>query len=239
MQYACSDLHGFPIQKFKTMLEKINFSSIDHLWVLGDVVDRGTDAVELLRWIMRQPNVTFILGNHEALLLACEFLFEEVTDKSIENLDSNSIRMYYTWMSNGGQTTANALKTLPKDEIKEIFNFLRNAPLYETLTAGGKEFILTHSGLGSFEKNKQLCEYTVHDFLWTRPNIDDKYYDDKTVIFGHTPTLFYSESCKGKALVTDTWIDIDAGVATKLNPMILRLDDLKEIYFDENMEIAE
>ena len=35
------------------------------------------------------------------------------------------------------------------------------------------------------------------------------------------------------------WIDVDVGAGLGLNPMLLRLDDLKEFYFDDNMEIVE
>ena len=54
------------------------------------------------------------------------------------------------------------------------------------------------------------------------------------MIFGHTPTFYYGEEYKGKAIVTDTWIDIDTGAAAGLSPMLLRLDDMKEFYSEEN-----
>ena len=79
MQYVCSDLHGFAIDKFKLMLERVGFNDSDFLWVLGDVIDRGPDGIKILKWLMAQPNAQLILGNHEAMLLACDFLFEEIT----------------------------------------------------------------------------------------------------------------------------------------------------------------
>ena len=75
--------------------------------------------------------------------------------------------------------------------------------------------------------------------LWNRPNLNRDYFDDVTVIFGHTPTVYYGENYKGKAVKTKTWIDIDVGAGLGLNPMLLRLDDLRELYFNENMEIIE
>ena len=41
MIYVISNLHGYPIKKFTELLEKVNFSDDDFLYVLGDVVDRG------------------------------------------------------------------------------------------------------------------------------------------------------------------------------------------------------
>ena len=59
------------------------------------------------------------------------------------------------------------------------------------------------------------------------------------MIFGHTPTVYYGENFKGKAIKTKTWIDVDVGAGLGLNPMLLRLDDLKEFYFDDDMQIIE
>ena len=66
MIYVTSDLHGYPLELFKKLLDKSGFTDDDFLYVLGDVADRGEAGVELLLWIMAQPNVELILGNHEA-----------------------------------------------------------------------------------------------------------------------------------------------------------------------------
>lgn len=230
MIYVTSDLHGYSLEKFKTLLEKAGFSQHDFLYVLGDVIDRGTDGIKILRWLMAQPNAQLLLGNHEAMMLGCDFLFDEITEESIGNLTGSKLDIYSNWIANGGMPTLNALKILRKNEIEYIFEYLSEAPLFETVTAGGKDFILTHSGLGNFSKNKKLTEYSEYDLLWTRPSLDTEYYDGVTTVFGHTPTVYYGEKFKGKAIVTDSWINIDAGAATGLDPMLLRLDDLKEFY---------
>lgn len=239
MQYVCSDLHGFSIDKLKLMLDRVGFNDSDFLWVLGDVIDRGTDGVEILKWLMAQSNAQLILGNHEALLLASDFLFEEVTEDSISGLTGTKLNIYATWVSNGGQPTLNAISAMRKSEIRYILEYLREAPLYETVTVNNRDFVLTHSGLGSFRKDKKLSEYSSADLLWSRPKLNQEYFEDMTVIFGHTPTSYYGEGYKGKAIKTKTWIDIDVGVGLELNPMLLRLDDLKEFYFDDNMQIVE
>ena len=75
MTYVISDLHGYPIEKIeKCCLKKANFGEDDFLYILGDVIDRNGDGgVGILRWLLSQPNVQLILGNHEAMLLSCEF----------------------------------------------------------------------------------------------------------------------------------------------------------------------
>ncbi len=232
MIYVTSDLHGYPLEKFQALLAKAEFSDNDFCFVLGDVIDRGPEGIKLLCWMMAQPNFELILGNHEAMMLACDFICDDITDESISNLNYQKLGTYNTWISNGGQSTLNELYALPHKKREYVFEFLREAPLYETVTAGGRDFLLTHSGLGSFDENKKISEYSAHDLIWNRPNSNARYFDDIMTVFGHTPTHYYGLEFKGKAIFTDTWIDIDSGAACGGSPMLLRLDDLKEFYAD-------
>ena len=231
MIYVTSDLHGYHLEKIKEMFGKVGFSDGDFCFVLGDVIDRGEDGIKIIKWLMSQPNIELILGKHEAMMLSCEFLFDEITEESIIKLTGSKLDLYLNWEQNGARPTINALYSTRPNEIKYILEYLHEAPLYETVSVGGKDFLLSHSGLKNFEKNKKLSEYSDDDFLWNRPKIDDRYFDDVITVFGHTPTIIYGEMYKGKAIVTDTWIDVDAGAACGFSPMLLRLDDLKEFYF--------
>lgn len=230
MIYVTSDLHGYPLEKFKELLGKVNFSDDDFLYVLGDVIDRGDDGVRIIKWLMSQPNVQLILGNHEAMMLACDFLFEEITESSINNLTGEKLGAYMTWMSNGGQATINALSSTRKSEIKYILEFLREAPLYDVVSVNGRDFIFSHSGLGGFNPDKKLREYTVEELLWNRPELTDEYFGNIITVFGHTPTVYYGDKHAGKALISSTWINIDTGSGVGFTPMLLRLDDMKQFY---------
>lgn len=232
MIYVASDLHGYPLTEFKKMLEQVGFSKDDFLYILGDVIDRGPDGIKIIKWLMAQPNAQLILGNHESMMLKCDFLFEEITDESIYRLTGSKLDTFSTWMANSGNVTLEALRSTRNTEIEYIYEYLREAPLYEILTVNDRDFLLVHSGLGSFSKDKKLSEYSEDDLVWTRPELDTRYFDDITTVFGHTPTIYFGEQFKGKAVSTDTWIDIDVGAAYGLNPMLLRLDDMKEFYFD-------
>lgn len=233
MIYVTSDLHGYPLEQFLDLLSKADFSQDDFLFVLGDVIDRGAEGVEILRWLTEQTNVQLILGNHEALMLSCDFLFESVTEESLSKLDTEKMRCLSTWMHNGAAPTIDGLRKILKEEpevLESIMDYLRDAPLYDTVEAGGMKYILTHGGLGDFHPQRPLACYTPHDLFWTRPTLETRYFDDAVVIFGHTPTEFFGEQYRGKAIKTDTWICIDTGAATGNKPMLLRLDDLKEYY---------
>lgn len=48
MTYVISDLHGYPLEKFKMLLDKAGFCDDDELFILGDVVDRNGDGDEAM-----------------------------------------------------------------------------------------------------------------------------------------------------------------------------------------------
>ena len=234
--YATSDLHGYPLAKFKIFLKNAVFSDDDFLYILGDVVDRNGDGgVEMLCWLLEQSNVQLILGNHEAMLLSCSFVFEEITNENLQNVTSEKLELLNTYMQNGGNVTLKALQKLNKsspETVSYILDYLRNAPLYATVLTEGNDFLLVHSGIDNFNKSKKLSQYIANDFLWMWPELSDEYFDDIITVFGHTPTLSYGKEYTGKILKTQTWIDIDVGAAYGQKPALLRLDDLKEFYAD-------
>lgn len=233
MVYVTSDLHGYSLEKFKDFLDKVGFCDEDYLYILGDVIDRGPDGIKILKWLMLQPNVELLLGNHEAMLLACNFLFDEITEDSILKLTGTKLNTYITWVSNSGQVTLDALSGVRDKEIHYILEYLRERPLYETVTVNNKDFVLVHSGLGGFRKDKKLSEYTPTDLLWTRPSLNTQYFDDVTVVFGHTPTICYGNEHLGKIVTTDTWVNVNVGVGIGQEPCLLRIDDMREFYYKD------
>ncbi|MBR2321666.1 MAG: fructose-bisphosphatase class III [Clostridia bacterium] len=232
MIYVTADLHGYPLEKFQQLLKKADFSEEDFLFIIGDVVDRGFDGVEILKWLMEQPNVELIMGNHEAMMLACAFLFVEVTPRNIDALTMDRLGAVNLWRSNGGDSTIDALvKTKPSTRA-EIFEFLRECPLYDTVAIGDKNYLLVHGGLGNYKEGKKLSEYAAADLLWSRTYPSIKYSEQFTTIVGHTPTAMYGGEYLGKIYKSDTWINVDVGAARGVAPALLRLDDMKEFYLE-------
>ena len=225
-----SDLHGYPLESFLSLLDRAGFSDGDLLFILGDVVDRGKDGVRTLLWIMEQPNVFLILGNHEEMMLASRPLIGEVTEELVRSLNSDTLASFERWIRNGGKVTAEALNALPPEKRAAVFEFVCDLPLYEEVSAGGREFLLVHSGLGNFDPKKSPGDYTPDELLWHRLSPDERYYDDIITVFGHTPTAYLDRDRRGRAIFTDTWIDVDCGAAGGIPPMLLRLDDMREFY---------
>jgi serine/threonine protein phosphatase 1 len=235
--YVTSDLHGLHPNRLEELLKLAGFCDEDWLYILGDVIDRENDGgIEMLKWLLLQPNAQLILGNHEAMLLSCDFLFSEITDDKIEALDKEKMALVMNYMQNGGDVTLRTLRALmhtDPDAVEDILDYLRDAPLYEAVSAGGREFLLCHSGIDNFKKEKKLCDYAPDDLLWAWPSLEDEYFDDVTTVFGHTPTVAYGKEHKGRILHTRTWIDVDVGVPYGNAPALLRLDDMKEFYLNK------
>lgn len=235
MLYVTSDLHGISPDSLYALLEKANFSENDFLFILGDVIDRGRHGIKLLEWIINQPNAELILGNHEAMMLTCRFVLAYTDDNFVSRLNEKQLQLFINWMSNGGMRTLDELQLLNQNSpqtAQGIFSYLTKAPVYKTVSANGRDFILVHSGFENFSSDKKLTDYSEEELIWHRPSIDERYFDNVITIFGHTPTAFFGEEYNGKAIKTETWIDIDTGVANGNSPCLLRLDDLKEFYLD-------
>lgn len=229
MTYVISDLHGYPLKRLQELLAQAKFGQEDVLYILGDVIDRNGDGgVEMLCWILSQKNVHLILGNHEAMLLCCAFLFEKPKQRKYHTVELENLDKY---QKSGGSVTLNALKTLDQtnpETVAAIFDALRQAPLYWEITVGTQKYLLLHGGLENFRKDRAISDYTEEEILWAWPELGDDYYDDIVTVFGHTPTMSYGSQYRGKILHTRTWIDIDAGAGWGLEPILLRLEDMQQ-----------
>ena len=116
MNYVISDLHGYPHEEFMELLARAGFGKGDYLYILGDVIDRNGDGgVATLEWLLYQENAELILGNHEAVLLACSFVFDELTEESIDSLTDEKMDMLDRYRADGGDVTLKAMQKLPRE----------------------------------------------------------------------------------------------------------------------------
>lgn len=229
MTYVISDLHGYPIEKLKELLEKANFSENDRLYILGDVIDRNGDGgIGVLQWLINQPNAELIMGNHEAMLLACDFIFKNITDAFLEDFDEKKNKLLINYLFNGGGVTLRYLAKLDVEARYKIVDYLRSCPLYKEISVNVENYILVHAGLDNFSPDKKISDYSSNELIWAEPELNDEYYDDVHTVFGHTPTYLFDEKYNGKIVKTRTWTCIDCGAASGNEPVLFCLDDKKE-----------
>lgn len=69
--YAVGDIQGC-YASFLQLLEETDFNPArDRLWLVGDLINRGPNSLEVLRWMVRhEACVTTVLGNHDLHALA-------------------------------------------------------------------------------------------------------------------------------------------------------------------------
>ena len=224
MIYVMSDLHGC-FEEYKRMLEKIDFKESDTLYILGDVVDRGSQSIEILQDMMLRSNVFPILGNHEYMLNeALEFMLSEINEENILNVeDSNMIQKLTSWITeNGGATTFERLNHLSKDELLDIQDYLMEFEIYKYVEVNHKRFILAHANMKpEYLSHLENCLMNV---LFEKTDSTKDEFRDAYLITGHVPTA------DGKILKKNHHICIDGGCVFGQNLACLCLDTMEEFY---------
>ena len=233
MTYVMSDLHG-EYEKFLRMLEVIGFTDDDELYILGDVIDRGPESTALLTDLSMRANVYPLLGNHELMALyVLRRLCVEITEENAETqVDGTLLRAMALWQADGGDSTMRQFRALPPDDREALLEYLEEFEPYAELSVGGREFVLVHGGLPDFSPENPLDEYDPAAMVNERCDYTRRYYADKYLVTGHTPTLLIDRDCRGRIYRKSGHIAIDCGCAAGLAPGCIRLDDLAEFYLD-------
>lgn len=119
--YAIGDIQGC-YRSLRALLKKISFSSEDRLWLCGDLVNRGPESAEVLRYIMTLgERVQTVLGNHDLHLLA---IYHECTERK------------------PGKTLKPLLEA---HDRHELLHWLQQQPLLVESEALGA--VMTHAGI--------------------------------------------------------------------------------------------
>ena len=227
MIYAVSDIHGC-YDKYRELLKKINFGPDDTLFVLGDVIDRGADGFKIMLDMAQRPNVVNLMGNHEAMAVkALSGILCAVRPNGEMALNEDEAEAVELWFHNGGELSLADFLWLDEDQTQIVWDYMGNMPLYKEVEAGGKRFVLVHGGLGDFSPSRPLDDYAPEELLWRRPEEDTAYYEDKYVVFGHTPVQLLGAD---KIYQKGNWFDIDCGCVFSGKLGCLCLDTLEEIY---------
>lgn len=188
MTYCVSDIHG-NYEGYIKLLEKINLSEEDTLYVLGDVVDRGTGGIKILQDMMMHYNIIPIIGNHEYMAINClEFLNQEITEESIAKLNEGVIQGLLEWQNVGGQATIDEFHKLNPEEKEDIIEYLEEFSSYEEVSVNGKDYILVHAGLSNFSPERPLEGYHISEMIFETPDYDRVYFQYKYLVTGHLPT---------------------------------------------------
>lgn len=98
--YFVGDLQGCYTQ-FVALLSHIQFNpKTDHVICVGDLVNRGPESLEVLRFIRDEPAIDVVLGNHDLFLLALAYdcVVFQVPHTMQPILDAPDREQLLTWL---------------------------------------------------------------------------------------------------------------------------------------------
>ena len=245
--FALSDLHG-QWELWQQIKQFLNQD--DKLYFLGDAIDRGPRGYDIMKELLCDNRVTYIMGNHEYMMM-----------NALREMRSNGGFFMgedcQTWSWNGCSPTLEAWQSngMMYDWI-HVINELPTEATY--INAEDREVCLCHAGFTPGAKPSQR-----EDMVWDRQHIIDKTPEEWAdggfiVVHGHTPTPHltmkldeanrvavwnnrgrkwkYQEK-NGIVVYADaTKVDIDCGCFATGHTVLLDLDTWKSYPFDADVE---
>ena len=228
--YVMSDLHG-NYEGFMSVLEQIHFSEADELYVNGDIVDRGRGGIKILQYMMMQPNIYPIIGNHEyALMQVLDFVTQEITEDAISNINEKTLQNIIEYQNIGGQITLDEFHKLSKEEQRDIMEYLDEFATYEEITVNEKKFIIIHAGFINFRPERKMDDYQLYELIFKASNYERVYFEDKYLVTGHLPTRAIYGAKPDEIYIANNHIAIDCTYGYRGKVGCIRMDDFKCIY---------
>lgn len=143
-KYVVGDVQGCD-GALQDLLDRVDFSaSRDHLFLVGDLVNRGPESLAVLRRCMAgQGSISVILGNHDLHLLA----------------------RYYGVRKAGKRDTLDEILAAP--DVADVMAWLRQQPLTRQIALTDQPLMLVHAGVLPQWSAAKACELAaeVHQVL--------------------------------------------------------------------------
>ncbi len=176
-KYAIGDIQGC-FDEFSSLLNKISFNpSVDHLYIVGDLVNRGPKSLQVLEYIYNyQDSISIVLGNHDIYLIGryANVLYKAKED-TLDNL-------------------------LLSTKASKLIDYLRRSPLIIKTD----KYIFVHAGVYpkinfdtlltlSFDVNSLLMSTVYMDFIKSIYGSQPNYFNEE--LLEHRKLKFVINSC--------------------------------------------
>lgn len=186
-----SDIHGDK-DGFIAVLNKVNFTEEDALIIVGDILERGAQSLELLKTIIQyseKGNLYMVAGNNDVIL--SEWYTDEITNedmhwyvnsrrKSIIIEMAEQLNMPYQKMED-----IRGLKIAIREKFDKEISFLWKLPhIIESEMA-----TFVHAGIKPGNVDAQDRDYCLSVPAFATQT----YHFDKPVIVGHWPASNYCD----------------------------------------------
>lgn len=242
--YALSDIHGNynlweQIKKF--------LKPTDRLVFLGDAMDRGPAGYQILTELRERPWTIYLKGNHE-----------EIAAAALPHIKAGAYgHPLRIWYMNGGKESIEQIQQLSEDKLNDLSIFLSNLPINFVYTSEDRHRIIcNHCGFTPKREYEPLWDRRHFAQGWP----PDPALKKTIIVHGHTPTIFlkYNFIVRDYSTIEDVnanisehdvadfiskakvvrycgghKIDIDIGTFDSGRAVLLNLETLEEIYFNE------
>lgn len=224
-RFAATDLHGC-LRTFRYLVEQeLRLRPTDHLYLLGDYVNKGPDSRGVLEYLMQLQDFGYqvhcLRGNHEHELLAT------IGGEPNANGMWKSTEERHLTLASFGVTQA-------ADIPAQYVHWMAALPLTLELP----DYVLVHAGFDFALPPDQMRQDT-HSMLYTKSFVfDPSRLAGKRLVHGHVPTpvAAVKESVAKKAGA----IGLDTGGVFRLNPELRHLAaldlDTWQLHLVENRE---
>ncbi|MDO7886141.1 metallophosphoesterase family protein [Hymenobacter cheonanensis] len=224
-RFAATDLHGC-LRTFRYLVEQeLHLRPADHLYLLGDYVNKGPDSRGVLDYIMQLQDfgyqVQCLRGNHEHELLATIHGTPNANDM-------------WKLAAERAMTLASFGVARAADIPAQYVRWMAALPLTLELP----DFVLVHAGF-DFALPPDKMQQDTHSILYTRNFVfDPSRLAGRRLLHGHVPTPVAEVQASVAARAGA--IGLDTGCAFRLNPELRHLAaldlDTWQLHLVENRE---
>ena len=235
--YAISDIHGNLAIAQQVVRKAIEGNTI---YFLGDACDRGKHGWQIIKMFLTTPNIVYLKGNHEDMLMKAMRPYFMGDD------EYRYTHAFQVWSWNGSVETEADIVFDNIDRAHMYFSQLHTLKLTaDYVSPFGHTIHMCHSGYEYW--NAEDVKIAEQDILWDRNHYLYRapwWYENEYNVHGHTPipyliedanidwpedkdwdtgALYYANGCK---------IDIDMLTIQSHKACLLDLDTFEEIILE-------
>ena len=233
-----TDIHGM-YDLYRAIMDWCDKQDPEAMIIFGgDACDRGERGYEIIKELLDNPHVVYLMGNHEEMFCKAARQINEIFDFQTkdrtkiantlnatlaENVDLPAIQHH---IYNGGLSTL--IDWIEDGAPMDIIERLKKLPLtFSTETcdfchAGGNPSVFELMAEDEYYGRQTDSHFRTH-VLWDRNHLERVWRKDRICIFGHTPVLALPSLVpiilddtldpQPVKLANDTKIDMDTGAA--------------------------
>lgn len=162
--YAVGDIQGC-LESLHQLLHIADFNpQKDTLWIVGDLVNRGSDSLGALRFARSLPSVKMVLGNHDLHLIATARGFKKPSPKdTLQDI-------------------------LLADDSQDLLAWLLSQPLVHHDDELG--FTMVHAGIPPIWTIKQALDYSHEVQTFINSEHADEFFSQ---MYGNQPNFWHED----------------------------------------------